>query len=165
VQNSTIETLIGTVVIAVIVLFLYFAYTGSLIGAATGGYDVTASFDRADGVNVGTDVRLSGIKVGTVEKMSLNPKNYNAVLTMAISNSVKLPDDSSVRITSDGLLGNQYLSIDPGGSMQFIKPGGQIEYTQGSIDLIGLLGKFFGPASSSPSSGAPRAAASAALAK
>jgi phospholipid/cholesterol/gamma-HCH transport system substrate-binding protein len=84
---------------------------------------------------------MSGIKVGTVEKMSLDPKSYNAVVTLALDSSVKLPDDSSVRITSEGLLGNQYLSIEPGASMDMIKPGGEIENTQGSIDLIGLLGK------------------------
>jgi len=145
-HNSLVETLIGAVVIAVAVLFLVFAYTGSGVGAVASGYDVTARFDRADGVNVGTDVRLSGIKVGTVSKLGLDPKTFNAVTTLTITGNVKLPDDSSVRITSDGLLGNQYLSIEPGGSMQMIKPGGQIENTQGSIDLIGLLGKFaFGP--------------------
>jgi phospholipid/cholesterol/gamma-HCH transport system substrate-binding protein len=141
-QNSIVETLIGAVVIAVAVIFLVFAYTSSGVGPVSGGYNVVARFNRADGVNVGTDVRLSGIKVGTVSKLALDPKSYNAVLTLALQNSVKLPDDSSVRITSDGLLGNQYLSIEPGGSMDMIKPGGQIEYTQGSIDLIGLLGKF-----------------------
>ena len=154
-QNSTVETMIGAVVIAVAALFLFFAYTGSGVGAISGGYDVTARFDRADGVNVGTDVRLSGIKVGTVQKLSLDPKTYNAVVTISMGNAIKLPDDSSVRITSDGLLGNQYLSIEPGGSMQMIKPGGQIENTQGSIDLIGLLGKFaFSPsAGGSPGAG------------
>jgi phospholipid/cholesterol/gamma-HCH transport system substrate-binding protein len=105
------------------------------------GYDVVAKFNRADGVNIGTDVRLSGIKVGTVQKLALDPKSYNAVLTLALENYVKLPDDSSVRITSEGLLGNQYLSIEPGSSMQTIKAGGEIENTQGSIDIIGLLGK------------------------
>ena len=101
--------------------------------------DIT--LELPDGVNIGTDVRLSGIKVGTVQKLALDPKSYNAVLTLALENYVKLPDDSSVRITSEGLLGNQYLSIEPGSSMQTIKPGGEIENTQGSIDLIGLLGK------------------------
>lgn len=155
-QNSTVETLIGAVVIAVAVLFLVFAYSSSGVGAISGGYEVSARFDKANGVNVGTDVRLSGIKVGTVEKLSLDPKSYNAVVTLALDTSVKLPDDSSVRITSDGLLGNQYLSIEPGASNQIIKPGGQIENTQGSIDLIGLLGKtVFSPGSSG--SGAPPA--------
>ena len=161
-QNSIVETLIGAIVIAVAVLFLVFAYTSSGIGPISGGYDVIARFDKADGVNVGTDVRLSGIKIGTVQKLSLDPKTYNAVLTLGVASTVKLPDDSSVRITSDGLLGNQYLSIEPGGSMQMIRPGGQIENTQGSIDLIGLLGKFaFSPGSgggAAPGAGAGAAA-------
>jgi phospholipid/cholesterol/gamma-HCH transport system substrate-binding protein len=139
-QNSLVETLIGAVVIAVAALFLYFAYTSTGSGPIS-GYDVQARFNRADGVNVGTDVRLSGIKIGTVEKLALDPKTYNAVVTLGLQNSIKLPDDSSVRITSEGLLGSQYLSIEPGASMQMIKPGGEIENTQGAIDLIGLLGK------------------------
>ncbi len=165
-QNSTVETLIGAVVIAVAGLFLFFAYTGSGVGSISGGYDVSARFNRADGVNVGTDVRLSGIKVGTVEKLSLDPKSYNAVVTIAMENTVRLPDDSSVRITSDGLLGNQYLSIEPGGSMQMIKPGGEIENTQGSIDLIGLLGKFaFSPGSGGGAAGGAAAPGGAGVGK
>jgi len=139
-QNSIVETLIGAAVIAVAAFFLAFAYSSTGSGPVS-GYDVVAKFNRVDGVNVGSDVRMSGIKVGTVEKMSLDPKSYNAVVTLALDSSVKLPDDSSVRITSEGLLGNQYLSIEPGASMDMIKPGGEIENTQGSIDLIGLLGK------------------------
>jgi phospholipid/cholesterol/gamma-HCH transport system substrate-binding protein len=155
-QNSIVETLIGAIVIAVAVLFLVFAYTSSGVGPISGGYDVVARFDKADGVNVGTDVRLSGIKVGTVEKLSLDPKTYNAVLTLALASNVKLPDDSSVRITSDGLLGSQYLSVEPGGSMQMIRPGGQIENTQGSVDLLGLIGKFaFSPGTGGGGAPAP----------
>ena len=151
-QNSIVETLIGAAVIAIAVLFLVFAYSGTGAGSIS-GYDVVAKFSKADGVNIGTDVRLSGIKVGTVSKMALDPKTYNAVVTIALANSVKLPDDSSVRITSEGLLGNQYLSIEPGGSMEVIKPGGEIENTQGSVDLIGLLGKAVFSASGSSGPG------------
>ena len=139
-QNSIVETLIGAAVVAVAVLFLAFAYSSTGSGPVS-GYEVLAKFNRADGVNIGTDVRLSGIKVGTVSKMSLDAKTYNAVVTIALANDVKLPDDSSVRITSEGLLGNQYLSIEPGASPTTIMPGGEIENTQGAIDLVGLLGK------------------------
>jgi len=139
-QNSIVETLIGAAVIAVAAFFLFFAYSSTGSGPVS-GYDVVAKFNRADGVNVGTDVRLSGIKVGTVERMALDPKTYSAVVTLALERTVTLPDDSSVRITSEGLLGNQYLSIEPGSSPDKIKPGGEIENTQGSVDLIGLLGK------------------------
>ena len=154
-QNSLVETLIGAAVIAVAALFLTYAYTSTGSGAVS-GYEVMAKFNRADGVNVGTDVRLSGIKVGTVARMALDPMTFNAVLTLALDSSVKLPDDSSVRITSDGLLGNQYLSIEPGGSQTPIPPGGEIENTQGSIDLLGLLGKAMfgsGSGSAAPSGG------------
>ena len=139
-QNSIVETLIGAAVVAVAVLFLAFAYSSSGSGPVS-GYEVMAKFNRADGVNVGSDVRLSGIKVGTVSKLSLDSKTYNAVVTMALARDVKLPDDSSIRITSEGLLGNQYLSIEPGSSMKYIMAGGEIENTQGAIDLVGLLGK------------------------
>jgi phospholipid/cholesterol/gamma-HCH transport system substrate-binding protein len=148
-QNSIVETLIGAAVVAVAALFFFFAYSSTGSGSVS-GYDVIAKFSKADGVNVGTDVRLSGIKVGTVQKLALDPKTYSAVVTLALENSVKLPDDSSVRITSEGLLGNQYLSIEPGSSMQPIKPGGEIENTQGSIDLIGLLGKAVFSAGGTP---------------
>src|SRR5262245_28219105 len=114
-KDSLVETLIGAAVIAVAVLFFGYAYTSTGSGAVS-GYEVTAKFSRADGVNVGSDVRMSGIKIGTVSRMTLDPTTYNAVLTIALDNSVKLPQDSSVRITSEGLLGNQYLSIEPGGS-------------------------------------------------
>ncbi len=139
-QNSLVETLIGALVIAVAALFFFFAYSSTGAGAIS-GYEVVAKFNRADGVRVGTDVRLSGIKVGTVSRMNLDPKTYDAVLTLSLEKSVQLPEDSSVRITSEGLLGNQYLSIEPGGSPDKIKPGGEIENTQGSIDLMALLGK------------------------
>jgi phospholipid/cholesterol/gamma-HCH transport system substrate-binding protein len=139
-KDSLVETLIGAAVIAVALLFFGYAYTSTGSGAVT-GYEVTAKFSRADGVNVGSDVRMSGIKIGTVSRMTLDPMTYNAVLTIALENSVQVPEDSSVRITSEGLLGNQYLSIEPGGSQDKIGPGGEIEYTQGSVDLMGLLGK------------------------
>ncbi len=139
-QNSIVETLIGAAVVAVAVLFLAFAYSTTGSGPVS-GYEVVAKFNRADGVNVGSDVRLSGIKVGTVSKLSLDPKTYNAVVTIALARDVKLPDDSSIRVTSEGLLGNQYLSIEPGSSMMYIMAGGEIENTQGAIDLVGLLGK------------------------
>ena len=139
-QNSIVETLIGAAVIAVAALFLTFAYTSTGSGAIS-GYDIIAKFNRADGVSIGTDVRLSGIKVGTVSRMTLDPMSYNAVVTISLDRSVQLPEDSSVRITSEGLLGNQYLSIEPGAEMARIPAGGEIQYTQGSIDLIGLLGK------------------------
>jgi phospholipid/cholesterol/gamma-HCH transport system substrate-binding protein len=142
-QNNTVETLIGAVVVAVAVVFLYFAYSST---TATGlsGYEVDARFQRVDGLNVGTDVRLSGIKIGSVSALTLDPKTYQATVHLNIKNDVKLPDDSSIMVTATGLLGGSYLSISPGGSDEMIQPGGWIRNTQGSVDLMSLIGRFVG---------------------
>jgi phospholipid/cholesterol/gamma-HCH transport system substrate-binding protein len=139
--SKTVETLIGAIVVVVAAGFLYFAYTSTSQGSLA-GYEVTATFNRVDGLAVGTDVRMSGIKIGTVSALSLNPKSYLAVAHLSIGNSVKLPDDSSIKITSSGLLGNAYLSVTPGGSDKMIPPGGRIVNTQGSVDLMGLIGRL-----------------------
>ncbi|MSP94724.1 MAG: outer membrane lipid asymmetry maintenance protein MlaD [Alphaproteobacteria bacterium] len=157
-QNSIVETLIGAVVIAVAALFLMFAYTSTGSGPVR-GYDVVAEFNRADGVNTGTDVRMSGIKVGAVSGMRLDPQTYSAVLTLALENSIKIPDDSSARITSEGLLGSQYVSIEPGGSQDFLVAGGRIENTQGAVDLMGLIGKVMFSAGATPAAGGAAVAA------
>jgi len=139
--SKTIETLIGAIVVVVAVGFLYFAYTSTSEGSLT-GYPISATFARVDGLAVGTDVRMSGIKIGTVSSLSLDPKTYLAVAHLTINNSVQLPDDSSIKITSAGLLGNSYLSVTPGGSDKMIAPGGRIVNTQGSVDLMGLIGRI-----------------------
>ena len=142
-QNNTVETLIGAIVVVVAVGFLYFAYA-STSTASLSGYDVDAKFQRVDGLNVGTDVRLSGIKIGNVSALTLDPKTYQATVHLNIRNDVRLPDDSSIMVTSTGLLGNSYLSISPGGSDQMIAAGGAIHNTQGSVDLMSLIGRFAG---------------------
>jgi phospholipid/cholesterol/gamma-HCH transport system substrate-binding protein len=93
-------------------------------------------------VSPGTDVRLNGIKVGTVSSLDLDPNTYRAILHFTIRSDVKIPDDSSVKITSAGLLGGEYLAIVPGGSDKMLASGGVLTNTQGSIDLMGLLGRF-----------------------
>lgn len=139
-QNNTMETLIGAAVILVAVVFLGFAYTSTNSGGVS-GYDVTARFNRVDGISPGTDVELSGVKIGTVSLVELDPKTYLANVHLSIRSNVHIPDDSAVKITSSGLLGSSYLSISPGGSDTMIKPGGQITNTQGSVDLIGLVAR------------------------
>lgn len=154
-QNDLVETLIGAAVVAVAILFLVFAYrsSGSDAGA---GYEVTANVARVDGIAVGTDVKLSGIKVGVVSSLSLDPKNYLVTVHMIVHDDVKIPDDSSLMVTSSGLLGSSYLAIAPGGSDKMLTAGGRIRNMQGSVDLMGLLSRFTGggAASEGNSSGA-----------
>jgi len=140
-RNNTFETLVGAIVIAVAAGFLYYAYA-TTNSASLSGYEVNAKFQRVDGLNIGTDVRLSGIKIGSVSGLALDPKTYQATVKLDIRNDVKLPDDSSIMVTSTGLLGNSYLSVSPGGSDTMIPPGGTIKNTQGSVDLMSLIGRF-----------------------
>ena len=140
-RRSVIETIMGAVVLVVAALFLFFAYTTSNV-RAIGGYQLVARFNRVDGLANGSDVRLSGIKIGSVISQQLDPKTYRAVVHIAIDNSVKLPNDTTARIQSDGLLGNTYMVLEPGGSEEMLPPGGQIEYTQDAVNLVDLLGRF-----------------------
>ena len=150
-HNDTVETLIGAAVIAIAVIFVIFAYrsTGS---ANVGGYELSASMSRVDGLAVGTDVRLSGLKVGTVSAMTLEP-NYLIKIHMDLHPDVKVPEDSSLVVTSSSLLGSSYLSISPGGSDKMLPPGGVIRNTQGAIDTMGLINKFVGSGSGGNSGG------------
>ena len=141
-NNTLVETIIGAVVIAIAAGFFVFAYSASGAGKGVGGYKISAEFESVDGINIGSDVRVAGIKVGAVVEQKLSDASYQAVVTMAIDNKVKLPDDSSAKVTSDGLLGAKYIAIDPGGSEQFVGDGGMLSYTQGSIDLWDMVNKF-----------------------
>jgi phospholipid/cholesterol/gamma-HCH transport system substrate-binding protein len=139
--KNLIETLMGTVVIAVAAIFMLFAYSKADVGAVS-GYTVKAKFDRIDGINVGGDVRLSGIKVGTVIEEVLDPETFFAVVTLSIDDKIKLPMDTSAACTSSGLLGDKYLNLSPGADDQMIPEGGEIQSTQGCIDLFALLGQM-----------------------
>lgn len=123
-----------------------------------GGYELTAKMVRVDGLAAGTDVKLGGVKVGSIKALTLEP-NYMITVHMDINSEVKVPDDSSLVVTSSGLLSGSYLSIQPGGSDKMLAAGGMIKNTQGAIDMMGLLNKFVnsssGGSSAAPSSAAP----------
>jgi len=139
-QSNTFETLMGAFVIVVAAGFLYFAYTSTGVGAL-GGYDLSARFASADGIASGTDVRLHGIKIGRVDSLRLDPKTYAPIVELSVRSDIKIPDDSSVKITSAGIMGSSYLAIQPGGSDKMLPPGGEITNTQGSIDFMSLIGR------------------------
>lgn len=139
-QSNLVETLIGAIVVVIAGVFLFYGYSNSGMRSA-GGYHVKAEFDRIDGLANGSDVRLSGIKVGTVVGQAIDQKNYQAVVTLSLAPDVKIPDDSSAKITSEGLLGSNYIALSPGGSEEFLADGGEISFTQGSVDLMGLIGQ------------------------
>ena len=156
-HNETVETIIGAIVVAIAVVFVIFTYSSTSAGSM-GGYPLTAKMVRVDGLAVGTDVKLAGVKVGTVSALELAP-DYQITVHINIHADVKVPDDSSLVVTSSGLLSGSYLSIQPGGSDKMLVAGGVIKNTQGAIDMMGLLNKFVN--SSSGSQPAPAAGGAA----
>jgi phospholipid/cholesterol/gamma-HCH transport system substrate-binding protein len=136
------EIIAGAAVVAVALGFVF--YAGKLTGTSTGAnsYELTASFRSADGITVGTDVRLAGVKVGRVTAMALDPATYRASTTISVDKVIEVPDDSALAISSEGLLGGNYVEILPGGSPIYFAPGDEIEFTQGSVSLVSLLMKF-----------------------
>ena len=153
-RGNVIETVMGAVVIVAAALFLVFAYKTSQLRAVP-GYQVTADFARVDGIRQGSDVRIAGIKIGSVLAEDLDPKTFLATVRMSIEPSVRLPDDTVAEITSSGLLGDKYMSLVPGGSDKVIAPGGKIAYTQSSVSLENLIGQmmFSAPAAKKPGEG------------
>jgi phospholipid/cholesterol/gamma-HCH transport system substrate-binding protein len=146
-RRNFAEVLIGAVVLLVAAGFLAYAITHSG-RSATPGYLLFAKFDHIDGLSVGSDVRIAGVKVGTVDSATLDPKTFQAVVGLSVADNVKLPKDSSAVITSESLLGGKYLALTPGGDDAMLQPGQTITITQGSINIEDLLGKFIFSASS-----------------
>jgi phospholipid/cholesterol/gamma-HCH transport system substrate-binding protein len=140
-KGNVIETVMGAVVLVVAALFLFFAYSSSQLRSVP-GYPLTAQFENIDGIRDGSDVRISGIKVGSVISATLDPKTFLATVQMSVQPSVKLPDDSVAEIVSSGLLGDKYMSLVPGGSEKDLQPGGRIKFTQSSVNLEHLIGQM-----------------------
>ena len=163
-KDNVIEALVGLVVLLVAVGFVVFAYQRTNAGTA-GGYTIAARFANVTGVSAGTDVRVSGMKVGTVTASRLDEKTFQAVLDLSIDPKVKLPLDSSAAITSEGLLGGTYISLTPGGDPATLKPGDEITDTQGATDLMGLIGGYINGTGKAPAPAADAAAPAAAPAQ
>jgi phospholipid/cholesterol/gamma-HCH transport system substrate-binding protein len=153
-KENLIEALIGALVLLAGIWFVVFAYQRTSGGASAGGdYTVTARFPNVSGVAVGTDVRLSGMKVGTVAAERLDPQSYQAVLELSLDDGVKLPADTAAAITAEGILGGSYIALQPGGETAYLKDGDEIMETQGSVDLMGLIGQVINRTGSAPAEG------------
>ncbi len=140
--RSLAEVLTGLVVLVVAAGFLGYA---ALVGGKTaggGGMELSARFDKIDGLPSGADVRIAGVRVGSVTGTRINPETFQAEVTFRVGSNIRLPADSSAEITSEGLLGGKYVSIVPGGSDRILAAGGRITETQGSVSLEALLGRF-----------------------
>jgi phospholipid/cholesterol/gamma-HCH transport system substrate-binding protein len=140
-QKNILETLMGAIVLVVAGAFLFFAYQGSQMRVED-GYNVSAHFNNASGVSLGTDVRFGGIKVGVVSNLGLDPKTYEAIITMTIRRETQLPKDTGAAIVSNGLLGEKFIQLNPGSDDKMLADGGKIEFTQSAINLEEMIGKF-----------------------
>ena len=141
-SSQSTEIVTGAAVLAVAVGF--FLYAGQITGYTSGGTanDFWASFRSAEGISVGTDVRLAGVKVGSVTGLELNPETFRATTRFTVDSDIALPEDSAVVISSEGLLGGAFVELLPGGSPFNLEAGAEIEDTQGAVSIINLLMKF-----------------------
>jgi len=138
-NRNVVETALGAVVLVIALVFLVFAlHTAD--ASRPSGYQLLATFTKIDGIKEGADVRVSGIKAGTVAGMSLD-SNYRAVVTLNVDNSVHLPVDSAAVVASGGLLGDKFISLEPGGDDKMLKNGDKITMTQSPPGLEQLLGQ------------------------
>lgn len=134
------EILLGAVVMIAAVIFVGFALrtTGTSL-TQVAGYDLHATFRSAEGVRMGTEVRLAGVKVGTVTALSLDPQSFRAQLTINVDPAMQLPTDSSIQVASEGLLGGTFVEILPGGALENLAAGDSFEDTQSAVSLVALL--------------------------
>ncbi|MCB1832407.1 MAG: outer membrane lipid asymmetry maintenance protein MlaD [Geminicoccaceae bacterium] len=140
-SRNIVETILGAAVIVVAGGFLTWAYSRSDVGDP-GGYTLIAKFDRVDGLDIGGDVRMSGIKVGRVLSQSLDPMTYRAIVTFSVDSAVELPLDSSAAITSASLLGGKYLALVPGAEDIMLGDGEELTLTQSAVNLEDLIGQM-----------------------
>lgn len=140
--SQIVESVIGAAVLAAAGGFLVYAANTTDLSTGGGGYVLTAEFQKAEGINPGGDVRIAGVKVGTIASMELDPTSYKAVVTLAMRDGVMVPEDSAAKITSASLLGDSFIAITPGASEYMLTGGDSFAYVQSSVNLMDLVGRF-----------------------
>lgn len=142
-NKNIFETIVGAAVVIVAGWFLmFFMKHNTSISVTNDYYTLFAKFEQADGISVGTPVRIGGVKVGVVVKEDLDPKTYSAVVKFSVDKRIPIPSDSTAKISSEGLIGGKYLSIIPGADDQMLANNEEVKYTQSSINLENLIGKM-----------------------
>ena len=140
-KHNLFEVIVGTFVLLCAVFFLAFSFQKADLSTSN-SYQITAEFDNIGDIGNGDDVKISGVKVGTIDNQNLTPNNYRAKLTLNIDDGIKLPTDSSAKIVSAGLLGRKFIAIEPGSDEEILKNNDAIIFTQSSVNFEELLGKF-----------------------
>jgi phospholipid/cholesterol/gamma-HCH transport system substrate-binding protein len=153
-SENRLEILAGALVLVAAGAFVAYAGQSSGLGSVSDSYPLKASFRSVQGISAGSDVKLAGVKVGKITSLTLNPDTYFADVVVDIDKRVQLPTDSAILISSEGLLGGNFVELVPGGLPDILAPGDEIEDTQGAVSLVQLLLKFVG-SKSDPASPAP----------
>lgn len=139
--GAVLETVLGFVVLVAAGAFLFYAQGQLTEGPGRDGYAITARFNTVGDLARGADVRVAGVPVGAVQAVELDSETYFARADMVIRADVDIPEDSTAKIATAGLLGGAYVEIEPGGAMEMLEPGGEITYTQGAVDMFDLIGE------------------------
>jgi phospholipid/cholesterol/gamma-HCH transport system substrate-binding protein len=150
-RENPVEVLTGALVVLVAGGFLLYAAQATGYGGPSEGMRLTASFRSIEGVSLGTDVRLAGVKIGSVTDTALDPQTFRATTKLTINADVPLPDDSTAVVASEGLLGGNFIEIVPGGSLTNLADGGEIVDTQGAVSLLQLLLQYISGGDGEPS--------------
>ncbi len=140
-NKKPLETIMGLVVLAVAALFMMFAYRVSDLQVVK-GYEIKSRFLKVGGLNTGADVRINGIKVGTVVSQSVNPLDYMVDVTLSIMPQISLPADSQIMIAGDGLMGDKYIKIEPGKSQEKLTAGATAVNTKDAKSLEDMVGEI-----------------------
>ncbi|CCG07142.1 outer membrane lipid asymmetry maintenance protein MlaD [Pararhodospirillum photometricum] len=151
-ERNPIETIMGAVVLGVAAVFLAFAYTTADLRPVA-GYPVQAIFLKIGGLEAGSDVRINGVKVGTVTGRRLDPTTYQAIVDLSLSSAVRVPQDTRAAIVNDGMLGGKYIRLEPGQSPTMIAAGGRLSNTQDFQSMEELVGEIIFLATQAPASG------------
>lgn len=139
--SQKIEVITGFIVVLFAALFLSYGLGQTNMQLSEGYYPLKASFSDVTGISSGADVKMSGVKVGTVSSANINPESFQADVTLLLRNDVKIPYDSSVKIASDGLLGGAHITIDVGSEEETLNSGDSFSYTQSAVSLMDLLSR------------------------
>ena len=140
---NILDAFLGFTVLVITGLFLFYVYvTLDTKLFKSDGFRLHARFENIDGIVTGSKVKLSGVNIGTVKSISLEPESYYAFVTMNFDKKFSFPDDTEASVQLEGLLGGSYISILPGGSDIMLLNNQEILYTQGSTSLLNLMLKF-----------------------
>ncbi|MDE2759818.1 MAG: outer membrane lipid asymmetry maintenance protein MlaD [Paracoccaceae bacterium] len=140
--ENKLEVVVGAAVLLIAGIFFYLLLLENDTFPEDGGYELMAEFNSAQGVSVGTDVKLAGIAVGSVTDMAINPETYKAEVKLIISSDLDIPVDSFLAVSSEGLLGGNFIEILPGIDFEYFQPGEKVVQTQSSVDFMSVMAGF-----------------------